>query len=78
MKDSLVFEMVFVDGAGKNRKITISKPAQGITADVAQQVMAIIVESDIFKDENGLDLYVAPVAARYVAKDVTDVYTAQV
>lgn len=77
MKDSLVFELVFLDGEGKQRRLTISQPAEGIDAQTAQEVMAVIVECDLFKDEKGMDLYVTPVAARYISRDVTEVFSAE-
>ncbi|MGX7108513.1 DUF2922 domain-containing protein [Facklamia miroungae] len=74
MKDSMVLELVFLDAAGKNRKITISQPALNIAQETAEAVMQAIVACDLFKDEKGMDMYVTPVVARYVERNVTDVY----
>ncbi|MCR8968923.1 DUF2922 domain-containing protein [Facklamia sp. 7083-14-GEN3] len=74
MKDSMVLELIFLDAAGKTRKITINQPTETINKETAEAVMQTLVDCDLFKDEKGLDMYATPVAARYVERNVTDVY----
>ncbi|MGF3227139.1 DUF2922 domain-containing protein [Facklamia sp. P12932] len=74
MKDSMVLELIFLDAAGKTRKITINQPADSVNKETAEAVMQALVDCDLFKDDQGVDMYVTPVAARYVERNVTDVY----
>lgn len=75
MNDSYRLELNFQDEFGKNKKISIRRPVEGLTATEIKPVMQTIVDHDIFKD-SGADLYGLVKNARYVRTSVEDVFEA--
>lgn len=71
------FELLFKDESGRTKKLTLSKPKAGITAAEAQSTLAAFLATDIFLNDEGLNPYAKAVGARYVTRDVEDVYVAQ-
>ncbi|MGO4940953.1 DUF2922 domain-containing protein [Fundicoccus sp. Sow4_D5] len=74
---SSTLELLFNDGLGAPRKITVKDPIESLSAEVAQAAMDKIVETDIFIDE-GIDVYAVAEGARYVTRSVQDIYKAEV
>ncbi len=77
METKKVFELKFLDPTGKERKITLSRPAEELDAQTAKAAMDAIVQADIFQSAEGVDLYAQAVSARYVVRSVEEVYDAQ-
>lgn len=69
-----ILELLFKDATGKTKKINIANPKPELTAPEAQQALETIANTEIFQSENG-DHYAEVVGARYVARQVEDIYT---
>lgn len=69
-------ELLFLDGVGNSRKITIKDPVEGLTEERAKTAMEVIVNTNIFID-SGVDVYAAADGARYVIRSVQDIYKAE-
>lgn len=71
------FELLFKDEAERTKKITLSQPKAGITEAEAQSTLAAFLATDIFLNDEGLKPYAKAVGARYVTRNVEDIYVAQ-
>lgn len=75
MNETYRLELNFANEVGKNRKITIRQPIEGLTETEVLPVMELIAEKNIFSDD-GLDPYEVAKNARYVRRTVEDVFKA--
>lgn len=75
MNETYRLELNFANEVGKNRKITIRQPIEGLTEAEVLPVMELIAEKNIFSDD-GLDPYEVAKNARYVRRTVEDVFRA--
>ena len=75
MNETYRLELNFANELGKNRKITIRQPIEGLTETEILPVMELISEKNIFSDD-GLDPYERAKSARYVRTSVEDVFEA--
>ena len=75
MNETCRLELNFANELGKNRKVTIRKPIEGLTEADILPVMEVIAENDIFSDD-GLDPYEVATSARYVRTSVEEVFQA--
>ena len=66
-------ELIFKNGADKNRTLRIKQPKENLSPDIVQQAMERIVEADAFYLE-GEKLYAELSSARYVERIVTDIF----
>lgn len=73
MNESYRLELNFANELGKNRRITIRKPKQGLTKEEILPVMEVIAENEIFSDD-GLDPYELATSARYVRTSVDQIF----
>lgn len=76
MNDTYRLELNFADEFGKNKRITISRPVEGLTEAEIEPVMQTIVDNDLFKD-SGADMYALSKNARYIRTSVEDVFEAK-
>lgn len=73
MNDAYRLELNFANEFGKNRKITIRKPIEGLTETEIKPVMQVIADNEIFSD-NGADPYGIVKNARYVRTSVEELF----
>ncbi|MDI3480939.1 MAG: hypothetical protein PWQ97_594 [Tepidanaerobacteraceae bacterium] len=64
-------EMVFQNAAGKNARISVADPKDGLTADEVQAAMDTILAKNIFNTTGG-DI-VKAVSASIVSREVTEI-----
>lgn len=67
-------ELIFKNEEGKNRTIRLKEPKDNLNPETVQQAMDRISQADAFYLE-GKKLYVEPSSARYVERNVTDIFT---
>lgn len=73
MNDTYRLELNFLDEFGKNKRITVRRPVEGLTETEIKPVMQTIVDNDIFEDA-GADPYQLVKDARYIRTSVEDVF----
>lgn len=76
MNETYNLELIFENEEGKNRKLTIRRPLDGLTEAEILPAMQTIVDNDIFEDKDELDPYALAKSARYVRTVVEDVFEA--
>ncbi|MGI6486208.1 MAG: DUF2922 domain-containing protein [Thermoanaerobacterales bacterium] len=64
-------EMIFLNAAGKNSRISVSDPKEDITREDVESAMNTIVSSNIF-DTTGGELIKA-VSARIITREVVEI-----
>lgn len=72
-----VLELQFKDGAGKARKIVIKNPLANLDVQTAFESCKAIIETNIFYDEKGVDMYAEAVGAAYVTRSEDEIYDAK-
>jgi len=65
-----VLEMVFKTGEGKNYRLTLNDPKEGLTGAEVRAAMDLIVSNDTFNIEGGL---VDPVSAAIISTDKVEI-----
>lgn len=64
------------NGAGKNNKVKLKNPGEGVSAETTKEVLDALIETNMF-DDKGVDRYVTPVGAATVETIVEDIYVAE-
>ncbi|KRG11937.1 DUF2922 domain-containing protein [Lederbergia galactosidilytica] len=67
-----VLELNFSSEEGKNVRITVDEPVEGLEAEQVKEAMAAILAADIFLDTEGKPLKEAK-SARIVDKTITTI-----
>ncbi len=71
MKQTL--ELKFLTSQGKNRTLSIQNPKNQLDEATVRQAMADIQSTALFQNEEG-PLYETIVSARYINKEVIDIF----
>lgn len=73
MEETLTLELLFNDSQGASKKVNIKNPLEGLDRESVEQLVDVLVDSDIFIND-GIDLYATAAGARYVRRIVEDIY----
>lgn len=73
MNETLRLDLNFITENGKTRKITINRPAPGLTETQVKEAMQAISDAEIFVSD-GVLLYEDIRSARYVTTGVDEVF----
>lgn len=69
-------ELLFKDGSGKGSKIVVPEPRADLDRQTTESAMQAIVDSDLFA-KDGQDIHAANAGARYVKKEITDIFSVE-
>lgn len=72
MDETYNLELSFKNAEGRNKKLTIRRPAENLTEAEVLPAMQTLVDSNLFMDE-GVDQYAEVKNARYVRTVVEDI-----
>ena len=70
-------ELFFHSSAGKSKKITVAEPRANLDRETTENAMDVLVNSDIFLDEHQQDPYAQSISARYVTREIADIFDVQ-
>lgn len=76
MSTTTNLELLFKDESGKNTKIVVPEPRSNLDRQTTEKTMQTIVDSDLFT-KDGKDLHASNAGARYVKKEVTDIFVVE-
>lgn len=66
-------ELQFKNAKGASQKVSISDPKEGLSRETVEPVIDTIMTTEIFESSQG-DPYANAVGARYVRKQIEDIY----
>ncbi|MDK6804433.1 DUF2922 domain-containing protein [Aerococcus sp. UMB7834] len=69
-------ELNFKNSLGKSTRITVAKPRLDVSAEEAQAAIEAIAGADAFVTPEGTLVYDEAVSARYVTRQVDELYVA--
>ncbi|MGX6486641.1 DUF2922 domain-containing protein [Aerococcus sanguinicola] len=69
-------ELNFKNSLGKSTRITVANPRLDVTAEEAQSAIEAIAGADAFVTPEGAIVYDEAVSARYVTRQVDELYVA--